>query len=821
MNATSFGAHSLTAEERAFSQILLRRPATAPEITIGLVNNMPDAELHNTELQFRTLLAHASAATGLPVRLRAFSMPELPRSETGKKYIASSCEDIANLKGSELDALIVTGAEPRAATLKEERYWKTFTEIVEWSAENTLSAIWSCLAAHASVLCLDNIERNPFPRKLTGIFDCATIGSDLFDGTGSAWGVPHSRYNGLQEPELKQHSYRILSYSPGTGPDSFVKQLSSLFVFLQGHPEYDPEALLREYRRDVGRYLRGVSTSYPHLPLNYFDEAASAQLLAFRERALHAPSTELLAQFPDIAATSLRRRWQQPARAFYASWLRHIATERRKRETLRPRHFTRDARPSREDKDSMLFPESTTRRRWQDHLSARLDDAARKVKSGAPVPSLDLATFRKELAEFEFVDPRDLGDVLEWTIRAMEQGNVQPTHPRYMGLFNPRPTLPSECADRIVSVFNPQLATSSTSPAAVAIEQHTIEAVARRAGLAAEFAGHFTTGGSEANLTALLCALTQASPGFIEDGVRAFAAAPVFYVSRDSHLAWLKIAQAAGLGRQAVRFVVTDGNGRMDAETLRATMLADRAKGFVPVMIVATAGTTNAGMIDPLPECARLAEESGTWFHVDAAWGGAVIASDRLRPLLSGLERCDSFTLDAHKWLATPMGCGMFVTRRPRVLTDVFHVSADFMPPSADAISNPYSNSIQWSRRFTGLRLFLSLAAAGWAGYAAHVERAVSLAELLRTLLLERGWRVLNRPHLAVLCAQAPSRPADDIVRRVLASGAAWVSKSRFEGEDVVRICVTNGETTRADIAAVADCLERADAALQDCNGHK
>src|SRR5262249_16827862 len=152
---------------------------------------------------------------------------------------------------------------------------------------------------------LDNIERNLFPRKLTGVFDCATTASDLFDGAGSVWGVPHSRYNGLQEPELKQHSYRILSYSPGTGPDSFVKPLSSLFVFLQGHPDHDPEALLREYRRDVGRYLRGASTSYPDLPLNYFDEAASAQLLAFRERAMHARSTGLLAEFPGVAPTSL------------------------------------------------------------------------------------------------------------------------------------------------------------------------------------------------------------------------------------------------------------------------------------------------------------------------------------------------------------------------------------------------------------------------------------------------------------------------------------------------------------------------------------
>src|SRR5262249_7348921 len=245
-----------------------------------------------------------------------------------------------------------------------------------------------------------------------------------------------------------------------------------------------------------------------------------------------------------------------------------------------------------------------------------------------------------------------------------ERGVVHLTHPRYFGLFNPAPTFPAECADRIAAAFNPQLATATTSPVAVELEAHVVRAVARRAGFPSDATGHFTTGGAEATYTALLCALTRADPRFATEGARAFDGPPRFYVSRDSHLAWVKIAHQAGIGRAAVRFVATDGRGRMDPGALRDALAADRDAGCVPVMIAATAGTTNAGMIDPLAACAKIAAGFGLWFHVDAAWGGAAIASERLRGLLRGVEQGDSMTIDAHKWFATTMGCGIFITRQ-------------------------------------------------------------------------------------------------------------------------------------------------------------
>jgi glutamate/tyrosine decarboxylase-like PLP-dependent enzyme len=463
------------------------------------------------------------------------------------------------------------------------------------------------------------------------------------------------------------------------------------------------------------------------------------------------------------------------------------------------------------ERSSALFPSDEVREHWDDLLTQELARANRRIADGAVTPTLDFASFKSELASFDFQSPRPFGELLSWVMAQLEHGLVHVTHPRYFGLFNPAPTFPAQCADRIAAVFNPQLATSTTSPAAVAIENHVIRSVAQRAGFPPEAAGHFTTGGAEANYTALICALTRSDPRFAMDGARAFRGAPIFYISRESHLAWLKIAHQAGIGRSAVRLVATDGRGCMDPKALVEAIEADRAQGRVPVMIAATAGTTNAGMVDPLAACDEIAQAFGLWFHVDAAWGGALIASDRLRSILAGMEQADSVTIDAHKWLAATMGCGMFITRHPTLLSSAFQVSTSYMPSNIPSV-DPYVTSLQWSRRFLGLRLFLSLAAVGWSGYGEHVERAIALIELLKERLVAHGWAIANRSSLAVLCI-APPLGADGarvIVDRVLASGHAWVSTTVFEGREVIRACVTHGETTPRDIAALVNALQAA-----------
>jgi glutamate/tyrosine decarboxylase-like PLP-dependent enzyme len=465
--------------------------------------------------------------------------------------------------------------------------------------------------------------------------------------------------------------------------------------------------------------------------------------------------------------------------------------------------------------NSDLFPTSAERQRTDDLLNQLLIEAWERVNNGSVVPTFDRGRFDEELAEFDFRGPVPIDQALLWTIAQMETGLVHVAHPRYFGLFNPAPTFPAQCADRIAAVFNPQLATSTTSPAAVAIEAHVIRAVARRFGLPREAFGHFTTGGAEANFTALLLALARACPEFGSDGARAFSGRPTFYVSKESHLAWFKIAHQAGIGRAAVRLVATDGTGRLDMSALSEALKSDRRSDHCPIMIVATAGTTNGGMIDPLGPCAAFAKTMGLWLHVDAAWGGAVVASDRFRGLLAGIEHADSITVDAHKWFAATMACGMFLTRWPAALHSTFSVSTGYMPSShAD---DPYMTSIQWSRRFVGLRLFLSLAVAGWRGYAEHVEHTLSLGEQIKEQLTAHGWRVVNQSPLGVVCVEPPiAKDGRAIVNHVLASGKVWVSIAAFEGRDVIRICVTSGETTDQDINELVNCLLQAFASLSE-----
>ena len=187
-----------------------------------------------------------------------------------------------------------------------------------------------------------------------------------------------------------------------------------------------------------------------------------------------------------------------------------------------------------------------------------------------------------------------------------------------------------------------------------------------------------------------------------------------------------------------------------------------------------------------------------------------MIASDRMRGVLAGLERADSAPIDAHKWFATTVGCGMLVVRAPATLTATFQVSASYMQ-SHELSLDPYMNTVQWSRRFLGLRLFLSLAAAGWAGHAAHIERAIAQTAWIGGELERRGWSIVNDSPFALLNVVPPASLGEPraVVARVVASRRAWVALARFEERDVIRICVTHGETSDADLGILVDTLNQ------------
>ena len=288
------------------------------DLTIGLVNNMPDAALQATERQFMRLLRQA--AGNVRVDLHCFSLPSVHRSQTAKWRVDRQYTDVADLGRLKFDGLIVTGAEPNAATLPEEPFWRDLTDIIDWAETNTRSTIWSCLAAHAAVLHLDGIERHRLGAKCAGIYDCAKMTDNwLTADLPSLLKISHSRFNELRASDLALKGYRVLTQSREAGVDIFVKELRSQFVFFQGHPEYDALSLEREYLRDISRYLAGERDGYPAVPAGYFDTETENRLARFAGRAVVERRPALSAELPDrtlrqdiaagAAATGIFRNW--------------------------------------------------------------------------------------------------------------------------------------------------------------------------------------------------------------------------------------------------------------------------------------------------------------------------------------------------------------------------------------------------------------------------------------------------------------------------------------------------------------------------------
>jgi glutamate/tyrosine decarboxylase-like PLP-dependent enzyme len=368
-------------------------------------------------------------------------------------------------------------------------------------------------------------------------------------------------------------------------------------------------------------------------------------------------------------------------------------------------------------------------------------------------------------------------------------------------------------ADALAAAFNPQIAAWSHSPFAAEVERHLVRALGARFGFS-ETDGAFASGGAEANHTAVVVALSAAFPEFNAAGVRCLPAQPVLYTSREAHHSFRKAARMCGIGTDAVREIGVDASLRLRPDELEAAIIADRASGLAPFLIAATAGTTNAGAIDPLPECAAVAQQHGLWLHVDAAWGGAAALVPELRPLLTGIEHADSITFDAHKWLSVPMGAGLFLTRRLDAMDRAFSMRTAYMPREAAGLDvvDPHLHTMQWSRRFIGLKVFLSLLVAGWEGYERAIRHQTAMGDLLRTRLASAGWQIENDTLLPVVCFTDP-HGADPhaMAMDIVASGEAWLSTTLLAAKrTTLRACITNYRTTSEDIAALIDALGRA-----------
>jgi homoserine O-succinyltransferase len=298
-------------------------------VNIGLINNMPDSALVPTERQLFDLLN--AAAGELVIKLHLYTMDTALRTDWGRDYVHRFYRGIDELFDSSLDGIIVTGAEPSTDRLTEEPYWASFVQVIDWAKRSTFSSVYSCLAVHGAVLHLDGVERHPLPDKCIGVFNqTRAMNHALLQGVEERIKFPHSRWNEVREGDLAQCGYSILTKSADAGVDCFVKQHQrSLFVCFQGHPEYEAQSLLGEYRRDIGRFLRGERENYPTMPQSYFGRESEEALRAFRQQALLSRRPELLASFPvDELARELRNTWHAAAKRIYRNWILYLSSQK-------------------------------------------------------------------------------------------------------------------------------------------------------------------------------------------------------------------------------------------------------------------------------------------------------------------------------------------------------------------------------------------------------------------------------------------------------------------------------------------------------------
>ncbi|HVT94590.1 MAG TPA: pyridoxal-dependent decarboxylase [Bryobacteraceae bacterium] len=461
----------------------------------------------------------------------------------------------------------------------------------------------------------------------------------------------------------------------------------------------------------------------------------------------------------------------------------------------------------------LRFDKKTREELWR-VTAAEIERYFSHVDEGRVTPELVPEKVRAAVEACDFRSRMNPADAVQFLASGLSRYQTHTPHRRYFGLFNPSPASMGVAADALVAAFNPQLAAWSHSPLAIEIEAHLIRCFGEKFGyLRGGVDGTFTSGGAEANHTAVLTALTSVFPRFSSEGARALAGAPVMYCSSESHHSFQKAAMLCGLGRGAVRLIGTDSRYRIDTASLARAITADRKAGHQPFLAVATVGTTNAGVIDPLREVADIAARERIWFHADAAWGGAAALAPEMRGLLDGIELADSITFDAHKWLSVPMGAGLFLTRHGDILDRTFRVETAYMPREAKGLDvvDPHLHSMQWSRRFIGAKVFLALLAAGWEGYAAAVRHQAAMGRLLRRRLHENGWRVHNQTELPICCFTDPDGAGPhEIAMHVVASGEAWISTTVLGGLTALRACITNFATQESDIEALIVSLDAA-----------
>jgi glutamate/tyrosine decarboxylase-like PLP-dependent enzyme len=469
--------------------------------------------------------------------------------------------------------------------------------------------------------------------------------------------------------------------------------------------------------------------------------------------------------------------------------------------------------------------DSATRRRLGYHLIDQIDS----FFTSLPERPVQLPAAQRTFGSLNDPLPEtgeDVDKVLDQVFQQMVEKGFHVPSANYFGLMNPTPTYIGVLAEAMVAALNPQLATVKRSQLASKIEHETVRWIGERIGWPGEFNGTFTTGGNEANFSGLALAMAAKFPTVIADGVASLAGQPVLYASDEGHHSIDKSAGLLGIGRKALRRIRVNRSIQLDPEALEQAIAEDLRAGKLPFCVVATAGTTNSGAVDDLLALAEICRRHDLWLHVDGAYGGAVIFSNKYRTLVRGIEQADSITIDPHKWLAVPLAAGVILTRRPEMLERAFAVAAPYMPKAAEAKGIDNSRiSTQWTRRMNSMKLWLTLQVHGRNAYEEHIERQIQLAQSFVGWLNSSPYFELAAPQvLPIVAFRVKSDSVDGeqladthtrIVDEVTRDGRRWISETRVAGHSVLRMMVISYLTEARHLWALQQALERAVKAVE------
>ncbi|MFL6844243.1 MAG: pyridoxal phosphate-dependent decarboxylase family protein [Allosphingosinicella sp.] len=408
----------------------------------------------------------------------------------------------------------------------------------------------------------------------------------------------------------------------------------------------------------------------------------------------------------------------------------------------------------------------------------------------------------------------DLGETLEWLGRAVDRPGITTASGFFTGYVPGGGLFHSALGDFLAAASNKYAGFASAAPGAVRMENATCAWIARTVGYPEGAAGTLTSGGSMANLTAIVAAREARD----EDGGGAV------YLSRTAHYCIEKALRIAGRARAPRRLIPTDEHHRMRADALREALERDVADGVRPWLVVASAGTVDTGAVDPLADIANLCEEFGAWFHVDGAYGGLFRLCPEGRAVLGGLERADTIALDPHKTLFLPYGTGAAIARDGQVLLDAFSASADYIRPLGESEVGPSPGDLspELTRHFRALRLWLPLRLAGVAAFRAAQSEKIGLARYFHARLSAMpGWEVGAPPDLSIVAFRyrPSSGDANDfnqrLLRRLQEEGRVFLSGTRIDGADWLRCAILSFRTHLSHVDETIDVLARLAAALE------